>query len=170
MDAKSWGREMALYNQWQDEKLYAACATLSDDQRRADRGLFFASIHQTLDHIFLVSDRLFRYAARGERAGPFDPQKPMYDQFDDLRQATAELDQQLRNCFEENDNAFFAETLPFAADGVEGVRDYPRQLYLMQAFNHATHHRSQVTSELHRLGVDYGNTDLPFNPLSQFAP
>ena len=73
MDAKSWGREMARYNQWQDEKLYTACAALSDDQRRDDRGLFFASIHQTLDHIYLVSDRLFRYASRGERSRPFPP-------------------------------------------------------------------------------------------------
>ena len=170
MDAKSWGREMALYHQWKDDKLYAACARLSDDDRREDRGLFFSSIHQTLDHIYLVSDRLFRYATKGERSGPFDPEKPVFAAFDDLKGATVQLDKELLMCFDQHDNRFFAETLPFAAEGVEGVREYPRQLYLMQAFNHATHHRSQVTSELHRMGVDYGNTDLPFNPISQFAP
>jgi hypothetical protein len=25
-----------------------------------------------------------------------------------------------------------------------------------------------VTAELHRMGIDYGNTDLPYNPLSQY--
>jgi uncharacterized damage-inducible protein DinB len=35
-------------------------------------------------------------------------------------------------------------------------------------FNHQTHHRSQVTAMLRQMGIDYGNTDLPANPLSQF--
>jgi uncharacterized damage-inducible protein DinB len=35
-------------------------------------------------------------------------------------------------------------------------------------FNHETHHRSQVTSALTQMGIDYGNTDLPYNPLSQY--
>jgi hypothetical protein len=25
-----------------------------------------------------------------------------------------------------------------------------------------------VTAELHRMGIDYGSTDLPYNPLSQY--
>ena len=42
---------MAEYNVWQNEKLYAACAGLPDEQRKADRGAFFKSIHATLDHL-----------------------------------------------------------------------------------------------------------------------
>ncbi|WP_245259128.1 DinB family protein [Salinarimonas rosea] len=44
----------------------------------------------------------------------------------------------------------------------------PRALYLMQMFNHQTHHRAQVTAALHRVGVDYGSTDLWFRPGSPF--
>ena len=47
-------------------------------------------------------------------------------------------------------------------------RTVPRQFYMMQMFNHGTHHRSQVTAALHRMGIAYGNTDLPYNPLSQY--
>jgi uncharacterized damage-inducible protein DinB len=31
---------MARYNQWMNENLYAVCADLSDEERKADRGLF----------------------------------------------------------------------------------------------------------------------------------
>jgi len=47
-------------------------------------------------------------------------------------------------------------------------RVHPRQFPLMQMFNHGTHHRSQVTSALHTMGIDYGSNDLPYNPLSQY--
>jgi uncharacterized damage-inducible protein DinB len=41
---------------------------------------------------------------------------------------------------------------------------FTRASQLVQLFNHQTHHRSQATSELHKLGIDYGSTDLPYNP------
>lgn len=49
--------------------------------------------------------------------------------------------------------------------GLDGVtRKLPRQLFLMQLFNHQTHHRSQITSELYKMGLDYGITDVPLTP------
>ena len=34
----------------------------------------------------------------------------------------------------------------------------------MQMFNHQTHHRGQVTTLLKQLGIDPGETDLPWLP------
>ena len=49
--------------------------------------------------------------------------------------------------------------------GVDGItRNLPRPLFLVQFFNHQTHHRSQITSELHKMGIDYGITDVPLTP------
>jgi len=31
-------------------------------------------------------------------------------------------------------------------------------------FNHQTHHWNQITTELHKIGIDYGVTDMPYNP------
>ena len=42
---------MAEYNRWMNEKVYTACATLSDEERKRDRGAFFKSIHGTLNHL-----------------------------------------------------------------------------------------------------------------------
>ncbi|HQS31797.1 DinB family protein [Polaromonas sp.] len=39
---------MARYNRWLNERLYDACETLTDADRKRDRGAFFGSIHQTL--------------------------------------------------------------------------------------------------------------------------
>ena len=40
---------LAEYNAWMNGKLYAACATLSDDERKRDRGAFFRSIEDPID-------------------------------------------------------------------------------------------------------------------------
>ena len=38
---------MAAYNRWQNSNLYAAAATLSNAERKQERGAFFGSIHGT---------------------------------------------------------------------------------------------------------------------------
>ena len=50
-------RLMAEYNQEMNRRLYAAAARLTDDERKADRGAFWHSIHGTL-----MSSRLGRHA------------------------------------------------------------------------------------------------------------
>ena len=44
-------RRMARYNRWQNQNLYGVADTLSDDERRRERGAFFGSIHKTLSHL-----------------------------------------------------------------------------------------------------------------------
>ena len=39
---------MARYNHWMNDKLYALCAELPDEERKRDMGAFFGSIHRTL--------------------------------------------------------------------------------------------------------------------------
>ena len=54
----TYAQRMARYNRWQNANLYAAADTLSDDERRRERGAFFGSIHQTLSHL-LWADRIW---------------------------------------------------------------------------------------------------------------
>ena len=42
---------MAIYNSWQNQMIFGAAKTLSDAERKADRGAFFRSIHGTLNHL-----------------------------------------------------------------------------------------------------------------------
>ena len=44
-------RFLARYNRWFNGRLYDACEKLGDEERKRDRGAFFGSIHDTLNHL-----------------------------------------------------------------------------------------------------------------------
>ena len=48
---RAYVQRMARYNRWQNENLYGVADSLSDDERRRERGAWFGSIHKTLSHI-----------------------------------------------------------------------------------------------------------------------
>ena len=56
---------LARYNAWMNERLYASCSSLPDDERKKDVGAFFKSIHGTLNHL-LLGDRIWmgRFTAK----------------------------------------------------------------------------------------------------------
>jgi len=165
---KTMAMEFARYNRWQNEKVLAACTDLSDEARREDRGLFFGSIHNTLNHI-LYADGVFLFFFK-EKKSPesFNPKATPWPSFDDLTKARLEMDTTIETLMTESDNAWFEEDVHFNSERHGLERVFPRAFMVSQMFNHQTHHRSQVTSALHGLGVDYGITDLPFNPYSQY--
>ena len=51
-------QRMARYNRWQNANLYGVADTLSDEERRRERGAFFGSIHKTLSHL-LWADQIW---------------------------------------------------------------------------------------------------------------
>jgi uncharacterized damage-inducible protein DinB len=156
-------RVMALYNRWQNERLYETCGALSDTARKADRGMFFRSIHNTLNHI-LVVDRVILRMVREGRPSPFEPRAVPYDSFETLRRERISLDAEILALADERKAEWLSEPMVFHSERLKRERRMPRAFMLCQLFNHQTHHRSQVTSELHKLGIDYGVTDMPQNP------
>jgi uncharacterized damage-inducible protein DinB len=60
-------RMFAGYNAWCNERLYDAAAQIADPDYRTDRGVFFKSLHGTLNHL-LVGDRIWmrRFSGQGE--------------------------------------------------------------------------------------------------------
>jgi uncharacterized damage-inducible protein DinB len=51
-------RLMSQYNSLMNERIYQVVATLSMEERERDMGIFFRSIHGTLNHI-LLADRIW---------------------------------------------------------------------------------------------------------------
>src|SRR5471030_2235953 len=76
----------AGYNAWCNERLYDAAAKVSDADYRANRGVFFKSLHGTLNPL-LVGDRIWmkRFTGVGEQPASLDT--ILYDDFDALRAA-----------------------------------------------------------------------------------
>lgn len=154
--------EMASYNKWQNEKLYALLADLPHEDVTRDRGMFFGNMLATLDHMLMVERHLLDYI-HGIEPESFDPGRRIETEFAPLRLARATMDSKMLEICEAADPAWFDEKMTMPSG-----RHLPRSFWWAQLFNHATHHRSQVTSELTHIGLDYGNTDLPYNPLTTF--
>ena len=150
---------MARYNQWINENLYSVCADLSDAERKGDRGLFFGSIHGTLNHL-LLADKLWLGRFTHE---PFQVQgldQELYGDFAALRQARADTDRFILEWTAGLTEAELARDLEDRGVSNPAPRTRPLWIAVTHFFNHQTHHRGQITAALSQLGVDYGATDL----------
>jgi uncharacterized damage-inducible protein DinB len=160
-------KTMALYNKWQNESLFKLSDELDDDQLRQQRGMFFDSIFNTLNHIVHV-DEAIHCLIHTKTFPQLDPRFIPYPEYPQLKAARLEFDEKLvqesRACSQE----WLDEAFEIWSQRLNRTRQIPRSFYYMQLFNHQTHHRSQITSELHKMGIDYGSTDLPFNPYYTF--
>lgn len=155
---------MAEYNRWMNERLYALCAELSDDERKRDRGAFFRSIHGTLDHL-VWGDRIWLARFNGKSypgSGPVG--QLLYEDFDVLRAARAEMDAEILAWAGDTTAEWLAEPITFTSRLYGFTQTHPRWVLITQMFNHQTHHRGQVTTLLKQIGIDPGPTDLPVLP------
>lgn len=157
-------QRMARYNRWQNDSLYTAADTLSDADRRLDRGAFFGSIHATLSHILWADQIWMSRLSDWEAPMGGSREVPLYDDWDDLKARRIAADQTF---------LIWADALTQA--DVEGDLDWysatlgrgmtsSRALCLMQVFNHQTHHRGQVHVMLTAAGAEPEDTDIPFMP------
>ena len=166
MSYKPVACEMARYNKWQNETLIDICDDLGEAELSKDKGLFFGSLLSTLDHILHVDRTLIGFFTTGVRSA-FDPNAGVSENYGVYRtERLAEDAGILSLCTEASDN-WFEETIQFYSEKLGKTRPIPRWFYAAQMFNHQTHHRSQITSALHVMNIDYGNTDMPHNPLSE---
>ena len=154
---------MAAYNHWVNERLYAVCADLTDEERKADRGAFFKSIHSTLNHILYIDLSFFsRFTGDPPAVGEFGAD--IYDDFAELARQRVLVDQRMTEWSATLTPEWLATQVSFISrfDGI--TRTMAHWVLVTQMFNHQTHHRGQVTTLLSQMGLDIGSTDLPFMP------
>lgn len=159
-------RKMADYNRWMNEGIYAACETLSDEDRKMDCGAFFGSIHATLNHI-LWGDQVWMHRLAGT-AKPAAPDiagsVSQFEDFNDLTRERAAFDEVIRDWAAGLDDAWLEGTLEWYSGSAGRDMSTPRWIAVTHMFNHQTHHRGQVHCLLTRFGVKTPVTDLPFAP------
>lgn len=177
-------RWMARYNAWFNARLYDACERLDDAVRKRDRGAFFGSIHNTLNHL-IVADQIWLKRLRqcgldhGFDAIALSAQlldlapghglaEPVFDDWAALRAKRLALDDAISQWLAAAPAALPGYTMRYAnSKGVQ--RQHPAWQAMSHFFNHQTHHRGQVSTLLMQAGVDVGVTDLlallgPDNP------
>ncbi len=167
---KNQFRLFAKYNRWFNGRLYEACRKMSDEERKADRGAFFKSVHLTLNHL-LWGDRRWinRFLNQGTSFKSVTPEflavpagstfgSNIQDDFEMLWKEREELDIAIEALIAEMPSEFFLQTISYPMSS--GVRTHPAWEAMSQVFNHQTHHRGQITTLLSQAGIDVGPTDM----------
>lgn len=161
MNAHAHFLQLARYNVWATRRLLDAVAAVPEVDYRKDVGLFFKSIHGTLNHL-LVGEHMLWYPRFAKGTSPtvalnveVEPDR------DRLGQAL---------------KGGAANWLPliesWAAERFDGSLNYtnmrgqamslPFAPTLAHVFNHGTHHRGQITAALTALGHASPELDLVY--------
>ena len=157
----SYVRMMSAYNAEMNRRVYAGAARLTDAQRREDRGLFWKSLHGTLNHL-LWGDR--QWMSRFDNWPPNTVPNPqsagLIDDFETLREERFKADAKIEDFAQRIDEAWLAQDLVWFSGAAGREMRRPRTGLLVHVFNHQTHHRGQAHAALTMAGVDPGDTDL----------
>lgn len=154
-------RVMAFYNAEMNRRIYAAAATLPDGLRREDRGLFWKSLHGTLNHL-MWGDRQWMSRLDGWPANTVpNPQSPtLIDDFDQLRAERVKADAAIEAFAARIDDPWLETDLTWYSGAAKKTMSMNKGLLMTHFFNHQTHHRGQAHAALTMCGVDPGDTDL----------
>jgi uncharacterized damage-inducible protein DinB len=148
----------AAYNRWANARLYAAAFALSDEAYRRDVGLFFGSVHRTLNHLALT-DRMWigRIDRTEATPGPLD--RVLYEDRGELWRTRLATDQRLVALVDGVPVNRFAVEHHYRNTAGNAFVQALDQI-LAHLFNHQTHHRGQVHGGLSMLGKAPPSLDL----------
>jgi uncharacterized damage-inducible protein DinB len=152
---------LARYHAWATQRLLGAVAPLGEHDYRRDVGLFFKSVHGTLNHLLVGECLLWqRRFADGESPRLALDQEAEPDR---ARLALALLDGARRweHLIAGWPAARFDGELAYTSTQGQDLR-LPFAPTLAHVFNHATHHRGQISAALTALGEPAPVLDLVF--------
>ena len=149
---------LANYNTWVNTHIFSLCSQLSESDYRLDRGVFFGSIHHTLNHLLLV-DMLWLGRLKRETIEHIHSlDQVLYEDFDTLAGVRQQYDQKLIDYVESLNDDDLETSVPYTRmTGQQGEAEI--QQTLLTLFNHQTHHRGQVHAMLTQSGID--RHDMP---------
>jgi uncharacterized damage-inducible protein DinB len=152
---------MARYNRWQNGVLYAAADTLSDADRKADRGAFWKSIHGTLSHLYWA-DRI--WLSRFNVVEPPNVQLKTSPEFiaawSELKDARSTLDDAVVRWADAFEAGVVQGELTWFSGAIGREVTMPLGVVIVHIFNHQTHHRGQAHAMITAAGAKTADTDL----------
>lgn len=152
-------RTLGRYNRWANQRLYAACARLSEAEYLKKRPAFFGSLHATLNHV-LVGDRLWLGRLTGHPATHIKAlDQILYPEFAGLRVAREAEDATILHYVDSLDEPTLNSTLRYKSMEGETLA-FPVRHVLGHLFNHQAHHRGQAHGLLSQTDVEPPPLDL----------
>ncbi len=158
-------RALARYNRWQNDSLLGAAGTLTDDERRADRGAFFGSIEATFSHLFW-GDRIWmhRFAGTARPEGGIATSTGPIADWDGFAGKRRAFDETIIAWSENIDPQWLEGDLTWWSGAANREVTKPVWLLVAHFFNHQTHHRGQIHAMLTAAGARPDDTDLFMMP------
>ena len=150
---------LARYNVWATRRLFEHIDALSDDDYRRDAGLFFKSVHGTCNHLLLAEHQVWfpRFAEGVSNRVALNAE--VESDRTALRDRSIEAAGRWAPLIESFADNRFAGTLDYAT--TKGVaQSLPFAPTLGHVFNHATHHRGQITAAITSFGQSGPELDL----------
>ena len=160
MDLRQHLRLMADWNLWCYRRTWAIVDQVPDAEYRGDRGLFFKSIHRSMNHMLLVelmwqgrlSGKLLQVSGLDQELEP-DRERLKARQFESAGSWRPYVDSL-------SDADLYGDFSYRAIAGTEHA--LPRSAVIHTMFTHGCHHRGQVSTALSQLGFEVPVLDYPY--------
>ena len=135
-------RQLAAYNRWANARLYAAALDLSEQAYRLHIGIFFGSLHGTLNHL-LLTDRLWLKRLTGEGDHPNRLDATLCEGRAELTRARIAEDNRLIAVIDKYDDTALANLHSYKTTSGMPQSQVLADI-LLHLLNHQTHHRGQA--------------------------
>jgi uncharacterized damage-inducible protein DinB len=151
MELQAHFATLASYNVWATRKLYEHVDALPEADYRRDAGLFFKSVHGTLNHLLVGEHEIwFARFAQG-----VSPRRALNEELETdrvrLRERLLAGAQRWLPLIESLDAARWDGRLDYTS--TKGVaQSLPFAATLAHVFNHGTHHRGQISAAITAMG------------------
>ncbi|HEX7820935.1 MAG TPA: DinB family protein [Sphingobium sp.] len=152
-------RQFAAYNQWANARLHATAIALPEQVYRQPTGVFFGSLHGTLNHL-LLTDRMWLTRLTGEGQQPARLDLILHDDRRELALARVAEDERIVATINGYSEAQLDQPHHYRTTSGQPQQQPLREI-LAHMFNHQTHHRGQAHACLSILtGAELPSLDL----------
>lgn len=150
---------LARYNVWATRRLFEHVDALSETDYRRDAGLFFKSVHATLNHLLVAEHEIwFERFGRG-----VSPKRQLNEELESdrtrLRERLLTAAPRWLPLIASFDATRWAGRLDYTT--TQGIaQSLPFAATLGHVFNHGTHHRGQITAAITAMGRTCPELDM----------
>lgn len=156
---KSYFVIQADYQHWANEALFTALDHLQPEAIGGDQGLFFDSIHHTVDHMLVVSQS---WLARLQGENLAVDYKLIHNpDWRELKNALRKEVRRLQTWLEAQPDAYFDGQISFTGSDGKAREMWVRDV-LTHLYTHYAHHRGQVSAVSTKLGAPSPEMDFVY--------
>lgn len=146
------------YQHWANEILFDSLDRLDEAGRQSAQGLFFGSIHHTVDHMLTVN-KLWLRRLRHEQSVPVSFGTIYEPVWRDLKTHFRAHLREMQHWLEAQNDDFFEQEFDYTSSDGERRHNWIHDI-LTHMMTHIAHHRGQVSAVATRLGAPVPEMDF----------